>query len=460
MTQNKIITLQKILPFVTEAGLILILLLIFSCSKDQTTEPPDTVAKDTLALLKEFIKSPQECAACHPNHYNEWQQSMHAYAVHDPVFIKLNRLGQQRSGNQLDQFCVKCHAPAGSALQETPPDFELANLSEIAARGVVCDVCHKVDFQNTFRGTGITHFTLDRVRRGPISDPVENSFHESQFSNAYNFSGFCAPCHDLESPDGTFLLETTNTEWDNSAFAGMGVECQDCHMPSYSGQAALGGPQRDNLHRHTFVGVDYPLVDFPGKAETIAAVRNLLENSVSMTVTSPANISPGSSFQIDIRLKNDRVGHDIPSGSTFERQMWIELLVGDSQNNQQIFATGLLDPNGDLLNHHSEYVQDNRLPADTSLVLFRGIPKDENGVEIPFFWEAASVELVSIEAFKSHTSSFTIQAPASPTSLNVSARLRFRSFPPYFLREIDEADLISELLIFDMAADQHLITVQ
>jgi hypothetical protein len=39
-------------------------------------------------------------------------------------------------------------------------------------------------------------------------------------------------------------------------------------METYSGQAAVDGPKRDNLHRHDFIGVDIALLDnFPNKNE-------------------------------------------------------------------------------------------------------------------------------------------------------------------------------------------------
>ena len=48
-------------------------------------------------------------------------------------------------------------------------------------------------------------------------------------------------------------------------------------MPVSSGNAAEWRTARDDLNRHYFVGVDYPLVDFPGKDQTIALVDELLK---------------------------------------------------------------------------------------------------------------------------------------------------------------------------------------
>jgi hypothetical protein len=439
--------MKKLASFSLASGITL--LLLSSCEKSIVDPPPPpTTSVDSVKLIKEVIAEPQECAVCHPNHFAEWETSMHAYAMADPVFIALNDIGQQRSNNQLDQFCTKCHSPFAPLLGETPPGFDPGSLSPLSASAIHCDVCHTM--KSFSRGAGIKTFHLDRTRRGPIADPQPNSFHEAAFDNAYNFSGICSPCHDVISPDGSMFVETTNAEWDASPYSAMGLECQGCHMPTYSGQAAMGGPQRDNLHRHTFVGVDYPLTDFPGKNNTIEMVRELLQNSVTVTVNAPAAVSVNEQFTVSVTINNDKTGHDIPSGNIFDRQMWIALTVKDAINETVYFATGMLDDNGDLRNHHSEYVANGLIARDTSLALFNGTPYDAHGEETLFFWEATSAEKNTIAAFRSHTSQYRIEAPSRGTTLELSVQLRFRSFPPYLLRTIGREDLLPELIIFDM----------
>ena len=381
-------------PFVFLLFTFYFSLIIFSgCDKTTTTPPFPPATPDSIALVKETFVDPQECGACHPNHLAEWEQSMHHYAITDPVFRKLIEISRQRTSEPVDEFCIKCHTPLGPMLGETAHGFDFDSFSALPQNGIFCDACHLVNSKSIKSGQGLTlkNYRFDKVRRSTISDPQKNGFHESAFDNEFNFSRICRSCHNIEAPSGTFFLEETNIEWDESPYLGMGVECQDCHMPVYSGQAALGGPQRDDLNRHTFVGVDFPLVDFPGKTETIERVRALLENSVTLTVTAPENVSPDAPIAIDVKIKNDRTGHNIPSGSTFERQMWIELALINLDSGDTLFASGLLDSRGDLRNHHSEDVANGIVPEDTSLVLFRGIPLDGGGNELMFFWEAKSV---------------------------------------------------------------------
>lgn len=436
---------------------LLLMVLVFSCEKSTVVDPPPKAPLDSLEQLRRVMTNPATCGTCHPNHYSEWQTSMHAYAFEDPIFQKLNQLAQQRSNNAVDQFCIKCHAPVGSALGDLPAGFDPGAQSGFnIRRGIHCDVCHTANEMP--RGRGIESWHLDNVRRSTIADPKPNAFHESAFKPEMSFSNFCAACHDIEAPSGTFLLEATNTEWDNSAFAGMGIECQSCHMPAYQGPAADGGEER-TVHRHTFVGVDYPLIDFPGKNETIESVRALLENSVSLQVNVPNSVSTDSIMTVSVKITNSLTGHNIPSGATFERQMWIELIATDQASGDTVFATGTLDANGDLRNHHSSLVSSGVIEADSNLVLYRGVPRDTDGNELLFFWEASQVEFRTIPAFASRTSDFQFRAPSQAGTLDVSVRLRFRPLPPYFLRKIDEADLIPELRIFEMESLQQTVPI-
>lgn len=436
-------------------GLLLFLLAV-GCKTTTTApqEPPPPV--DPIQQFREAFAQPQLCATCHPNHVQEWQSSMHAYAFTDPVFFSLHDIGQAGSNNGLGQFCVKCHSPMAPFLQETPPGFDPNAVSALSKNAIHCDVCHTMaSFE---RGKGITAFHLDRVRRGPIADPLENTFHESQLNPDIFKSDFCSPCHNVLSPDETLFLESTSTEWEQSPYIAMGLECQGCHMPAYEGQAATGGPQR-TVHRHTFTGVDYPLTPFPDRDLTIQRVRELLQNAVSLTVTVPAQVTAGQPIEVEVKVTNDRTGHDIPSGTIFERQMWVELIVRDAATQAVYFSSGLLDGNGDLLNHHSEEVANGTAPPDSALTLFNGTPIKQNGQETLFFWEAHSIRKNTIPAFQSAISRYHLRAPGQPATLEVLTRLRFRSFPPYLLRAAGQDALISSLIIFDMNSDMQSISV-
>ncbi len=432
--------------------IIFMLPLLAACEQKDSTTGPVPQPSDSIAVLRGVLAAPDSCASCHPNHYAEWQTSMHAYAMTDPVFFRLNEIGQQRSDGALGSLCVSCHAPIGTRLDEVDGSVVSADLPPLSANAIHCDVCHSASVSS--RGHGINDFRSDGVRLGPIADPSPSSFHQSEFDPDFSRSQNCNPCHDIILPNG-LRIEETAAEWDNSAYTAMGVECQDCHMPAYSGQAATTGPQRDNIHRHYFTGVDVPLVDFPGTEATLQAVTELLQNAVEMAVTIPETISTGESFTISISLNNHRTGHNIPSGSIFERQMWIQISLTDASGNP-FFTSGDFDANFDLRNQHSAYVQNGQSDPDSQLVLFTGTAL-HGSEETLFFWEADRFEKNTIAPFEVRTESYSIPALTSgPVMLSV--KLLFRSFPPYLLREIGLADLVSELPVIEMETfEQQLV---
>ncbi len=438
--------------FVKISTVLLLVLALSAC--EHTATGPKDMPLDSLAVIAKAFNNPEVCEPCHPNHYKEWRTSTHAYAFTDPIFFRLNEIGQQRSNNELDQFCIKCHSPVGSMLLETEPGFNPENLSVKARNAIQCDVCHSIE---TFeRGKAIKTFRMDGVKQGSIPDPIENSFHASKFDRRYPVSFICTPCHDVFSPND-LQVEFTSLEWDNSPYAANSVECQACHMPAYTGQAAPDAPVRQ-LHRHTFLGVDIPLVDFPGRAETITQVDALLKNAVTMNVTVPGTVSGSEVFQLEIEIVNDKTGHSVPSGATFERQMWLEIVV-KNEAQETIYSSGLLDSNGDLLTARSEFVKNGTIPKDSDLALFHG-KAFTGSEETLFFWEADRVENNTIPPFGSKTASYEITAPEATGGLQIFVRLRFRTFPPYLLRAIQMDELIDDLIIFDMATSEKTVMVQ
>lgn len=434
-------------------------LLLPSCERPLAPDAGPTAA-DSLAIFQQAFDDPRECAPCHPNHYEEWRTSMHAYAFTDPIFFRLNDIGQARSNQQLGQFCIKCHSPMAVLLGEAEPGFDRSLVSEVAQQGIHCDICHTIDtarLDRDQRGNGIQGFRLDKVKQGPIEAPWGNNFHRSEFKRAYNRSQICAPCHDVKNPQG-IQVEFTSTEWEQSPYTAMGLECQGCHMPVYTGKAAVDGPER-LVHRHTFVGVDVPLVEFPGRENTIQLVDELLKNSVTMKVTAPDQANREAPLQLSVEIINDKTGHDIPSGTTFERQMWLEVIVRDAQTNAIVYSSGALDDNGDLLDHHSEQVKSGELEPDADLALFHGVAL-KNGQETLFFWEADEIDNRTIPAFSSETIVYeTALDEVQGAAAIVTVRLRFRSFAPYFLRAIEQEQFIAEIPIFDMEAFEQRVTI-
>lgn len=418
------------------------ILFLVACNKDPVDpKPPEPTPPEF--KVTDFA-APEACQACHPNHYAEWQSSMHAYAFVDPVFFAMHDRGQQLTNGQLDQFCTKCHSPIASRSGETPAFFDRNKLSPLSTRGVSCDVCHSISKVNKIFNAQFD-MTPGNTKFGSLNNPMPNAYHQSQFNALFDRSEFCGTCHEVENGFNT-RVEETYSEWVKASVAGMSADCQDCHMPTYAGEAAVGGPLRDKLHRHYFVGVDVPLVDFPGADLQRQMSEELLKNSAEISVNAPTTIRAGDTLRVGVTVSNTRTGHHLPSGTAAERQMWIAITARDASGNL-IYQTGQLDANGDLRDHHSVLNPN----ADRDLVVFRQRLFDESGKEVLFFFQAKSVENNMIPLFASKSGNYRIAIPATlsgPITLDV--KLRFRSLPPYFLRELNLANLVAKVPIVDM----------
>lgn len=423
------------------------------CNKESTEPDQGQPPAPTPYQLSDF-SSAETCKDCHPNHYDEWEGSMHAYSFLDPVnTLWFESLRNSLGAEALGQACVQCHSPIGSLTGSTPIGFNKEDVDPLVKEGINCDVCHlMVEASPTTFTDAEYHFDVKSgTRYGNISDPMPNTFHDSEYKLFYTQSSSCLPCHDFVNAQG-LPAEITYTEWLNSPYAAMGVECQTCHMPTYTGRAAIGAPERENLHRHDFIGVDIALLDnFPDKTSQRQKVEELLQNAVTMQVSAPTTVDANSNLQLAVTIVNDKTGHDIPSSVTFVRQMWLRVTV--TSGSDTLYKSGYFDANGDLMDANS-LINPN---GDPDLVLFQS-SLYLNG-EPANVVTADSITIRSIPAFASRTGRYEIPVNVpSGTTLNVSVQLLFRTFPPYALRGGGE-DLIPKVPIFEMSTWESLVVV-
>jgi hypothetical protein len=433
-----------------QAWALLLAFFFTACQSDAPHSPPPDGQSPKFKVTD--FTAPEQCASCHPDHYNEWKSSMHAYAFVDPVFFAMHERGQKETNGKLDQFCAKCHSPIASLTGETPPFFNRSALSPISQQGVQCDVCHTITKINNPVGNAGFELTPGNTKYGPIANPATNDFHQSAFDAEFDRSRICGVCHEVKNDFGA-PLEETFSEWNRASLAGMSFDCQDCHMPAYQGQAATNGPPREKVHRHYFAGVDVPLVDFPDAGLQRQMAEKLLQKSADLSVAHPETVAAGATFKLAVTVANRykgvfSAGHSLPSGVTAERQLWVAVVVRD-RNGRVLYESGQLDANSDLMDQHSALNPN----ADPDLAVFRQIMRDENGKEVLFFWQAKTVENNLIPALGERTASYDIKLPANISGeITLDVALRFRTLPPYFLRELGLNDLVAKVPIVDMAS--------
>jgi hypothetical protein len=302
----------------------------------------------------------------------------------------------------------------------------------------------------------------DGPMRGPIQDPIDSPFHESEYSPLHDTSDFCAGCHDVVE-QSNLNLERPFQEWLPSPAAAQGRNCQSCHMPTYSGKAAVlaDAPQRDNLHVHRFIGGAMPLaegfIDDPELAEQIRTLnQELLRSAGEVEIEVGQSVRAGEQLDLFVTVRNLIDAHSLPTGATFMRQLWLAVTVTDADGNV-IYQTGHLDDDGDLRNYWSAADP----YGDDDLVEFSSRFVDEQGNPTVFPWKAAEHISGSLPPLYARTVTLFVPTEAdTPGPLTIDARLRYREFAPFLLRAIGLPELVERLEITDIGEAIEMVEVE
>jgi len=79
-----------------------------------------------------------------------------------------------------------------------------------------------------------------------------------------------------------------------------------------------------------------------------------------------------------VQVKNGTDGHNVPTGFTGERLVWLDVTVTDSEG-KVVFRSGDRDPNGDLRDGHSSYVHAGKIELDPYLFSLQSYFVTQNG---------------------------------------------------------------------------------
>jgi hypothetical protein len=407
-------------------------------------KPSYITVKDHRQLTPDDWTDPEVCAQCHPRQYEGWQGSMHSNAFKDPVFQALWAMGEKATGGKIRNHCAGCHSPIGTATQSikfNPDDGLHGSFSApaIAEKGVSCDVCHTISGSNVNDTKVLEHgnssFEMDPgpVKRATLKD-AKSPFHETEYSEHHTSSKFCGNSHNIFHPENNFPVERTYDEWKYSIYAQNDIQCMDCHMvpvetavrvadelkrpkdlknSEIGGFAGLGGPYREVVHDHGFVGGNAVITDaISGKkstnsAEAIKRLQNVASINLKLSTEKDAL------HKLNVRVNNDRAGHHLPTSLTEVRQIWLEVVVTD-------------DKGTELLRSGSKQ-KDNSLPKDTVIFNAHAVDKDGKHTELP--WEISRFTTVNTIPPKGHKdSAYFFNIPAESKSIKVITKLHYRSF--------------------------------
>ena len=264
-------------------------------------------------FLENRFPSANTCATCHPEHYEEWSVSAHAYAQLSPVFNAMHGKILKLTNGTNGDFCIRCHTPVGMNLGE--PEF-MTNMDRhpTSREGITCIACHRIKnpygkvsgrlaivegdiFDAVYGSIGAE--ILDEVTAEDSEFRVNTergksgrSIHaEAEELPQLSTSAFCGACHDVNLVNG-FRLEEAFSEYKSTSAARNGTSCQDCHMGIVPGKAEgyatgpaaiVGGiPTRARKRtNHMFAGPDYSIIHkglFPhnARAAEMATMREWL----------------------------------------------------------------------------------------------------------------------------------------------------------------------------------------
>ena len=399
---------------VVRRRLLVPLLLALSAAAGCGGNSPGAATLDRQALM-----DPTVCQTCHPAQYQQWAQSMHAYATDDPVFRAMNARAQRETSGGLGTFCLNCHAPM--AVRDQMTDGTNLDAIPAASKGVTCYFCHSVtDVTDTHNNP--LQLASDNRLFGPFSDPAPGSPHNVSYGRFLDgatpeSANACGSCHDIVNLQGAHV-ERTFGEWKGTTLSQLpnGESCAQCHMAATSAPAASTTPDRiRRVHDHGFPAVDLQASDVQPQR---AAAQALLDTALQETLCLNA-----ATRRLQLTIDNTGAsGHAWPSGATPDRRAWVELTA--YQGGQVIYASGNAQPAGAF---PSALPLEESSP-DPDLWLIRDCIYDGSGNPLTMFWQTEKL------ARSNQLPGLLIQTVTDPTT-----------YQTHFMREFPSAGALSAL---------------
>ena len=261
-------------------------------------------------------------------------------------------------------FCGTCHDVTlfnGFRLEEAYSEYRV---SPAAARGETCQDCHMGKIQGRVSG----------YASGPAAI-VGGEPTKARKLTSHLFSG---PDFSLVHP-GIFPHNQraasfkTMREWLQFKHqAGWGTEKFESNVPRGTRFPKAWESADDRYDAREILNEQFKLLDY-ARIKRLEVLRNGF--ILGETIVDRAD-GDGLSFRVQVRNGTD--GHNVPTGFTGERLIWLEVTVRD-RDKRVVFRSGHRDPNGDLLDGHSSYVHAGKMKQDPYLFSLQSIFVTQNG---------------------------------------------------------------------------------
>ncbi len=424
-------------------GLILLVLLILRTTwleSDAQPQPilgqqyPQTPLRliGTLPPYDADTMSPDRCADCHAEIVDEWQQSLHSVADVELIYSRVVSQFRREYGIEASNFCAGCHSPLRMARGQLD-----RNIAQVDQANVDCLVCHSIQTIHQPVGNNHTDMMIWQTKSydwrwsQSIADRfllMQPEAHKAQWNGARTQESLlCGSCHRQVLPAALsggpvdLVLQDTFTEWQNSPYnngdAAEQRTCQDCHMPTTEN----GGTKRS----HLFAGVNTDVAQIMGFHDLHPAQRELMQKAATLAITAAS--CEQATINLFVKVTNSGTGHNLPTGVTDLRQVWLEITAVDNQNTI-VFQSGTINQEGVL---------------DSQATIFHTILGDEKGQPIYFHDIMRARQILqdtTIPPKASHQTNYQIPTLKNQI-LNITAKLQYRLIPQNFVNHYMAANL-------------------
>lgn len=261
-------------------------------------------------------------------------------------------------------FCGSCHDVTlfnGFRLEEA---FSEYRLSPAAAKGVTCQDCHMGKIQGKVSG----------YDEGPAAI-VGGEPTKRRKLTSHLFSG---PDYPVVHP-GIFphnqeaAAFKTMKEWLQFKHKeGWGTDKFEDNIPRGYKFPKAWQSVDDRYDAREILNKQFKLLDF-AKKKRLEVLRN---GFVLADVVKEQSSKDGLSFKV--KVENGTDGHNVPTGFTGERLVWLDVRVKDRDGNM-VFWSGDRDPNGDVRDGHSSHVRAGTVKRDPYLFSLQSIFLTQNG---------------------------------------------------------------------------------
>ncbi len=261
-------------------------------------------------------------------------------------------------------FCGSCHDVTlfnGFRLEEA---FSEYRMSPAAGRGVTCQDCHMGKEQGVESGYEI----------GPAAIVGGEPTEPRKLTNHY----FAGPDYSVIHPgifphNATAQQMATLEEWRQfDVAAGWGADEFEDKVTDDTEFPERWDSVDDRYDAREVLDEQFESLEW-ARLQRLEVLRN---GYVLGDIVTEEASRDGIEFRVQVKNATD--GHNVPTGFTGERLVWLEVTVTDREGTV-VFKSGDRDPNGDLRDGHSAYVHAGEVTLDPYLFSLQSYFVTQNG---------------------------------------------------------------------------------